>query len=115
MIAPSHSDSSREPMKTVPAVVPLIASGLTVLVIVALLAIASAGTKFLLEIALAVMVAGFAMCFWMIQHLSNRRDAPEGGPDTMDEPGLSVHDLPRDNPARAEIEYAAHPHPQHHA
>ena len=114
MIAPSHSGSSREPMKTVPAVVPLIASGTTVLIIVALVAVASAGTTFVLEIALAVMVAGFAMCFWMIQHLSNRRDAPDGGPDATDEPEPSVHDLPRDNPARAELEYAAHPHPHPH-
>lgn len=113
MIAPSRFRSWPEPMKTAPAIVPLIASGLTVLVIVALVAVASGGTTFVLEIALAVMVAGFAMCFWMIQHLSNRRDAPDGGPDAVDEPGLSVHDLPRDNPARADIEYAAHTHSEH--
>jgi hypothetical protein len=114
--APSRSGNAREPMDTVPAIVPLIASGLTVLIIIALVAVASGGTKFVLEIALAVMVAGFAACFWMIQHLSTRRDAPDGGPDT-DELEMSVHDLPRDNPARAELEYTAHAHthPQHHA
>jgi hypothetical protein len=115
MIAPSHFRSSPEPMKTTPAVVPLIASGLTVLVIVALVAVASGGTTFVLEIALAVMVAGFAMCFWMIQHLSTRRDAPDGGLDTADEMEPSVHDLPRGNPTRPDIEYAEHAHPHHSA
>ncbi len=113
MIAPSDSHSSSEPMKTAPAVIPLIASGLTVLLIVALVAVASTGTKFLLEVALAVMVAGFATCFWTIQHLSTRRDAPEGGPDIPDELEPSVHDLPRDNPARPDIEYAEHEHTRH--
>jgi hypothetical protein len=95
-------------MKIAPAVVPLIASGLTVLAIVVLVAVAAGGTSFVLEIALAVMVAGFAMCFWMIQHLDSRRDAERAGADAEETTKVSAHDLPLDNPARPDMEYAEH-------
>jgi MFS superfamily sulfate permease-like transporter len=113
MIVPSHPRSSPEPMKTVPTVVPLIASGCTVLIIVALVAVASGGTTFVLEIALAVMVAGFATCFWMISHLRTSRDVVEGWSDNAEELEPSVHDLPRGNPTRPDIEYAEHTHLEH--
>lgn len=83
------------PTNATSAVLPLMASGGTVLLIVLLLALAAQGATFALGIALAVMVGGCAACYCMIQSVSSRQE-PDGTPaDAVAEhPELSAHDFP---------------------
>lgn len=87
------------------AILPLIASGLTVLLIVFLLALAAQGATFALVLALVLMVTGFAACYWLIQAVSTTSENPDAGRERGKQklaerpPEPSIHDLPLDNPA----------------
>jgi hypothetical protein len=94
-----------EPIGFGAPLLPLIASGGTVLVIFALLAVAAGGPNWVLAFAVVLMIVGFATCYGLIQRVGQRLDgAREDAVDAAaaaSEP--AARDLPLDNPSHPDV------------